>query len=188
MKLSPIVTLMIRPLITSGVIVLMLVAWTLVMAKWGYGSPPPQFPADEQADLIVVHKAQRRLLLMHQKHIIARYSISLGPGAGDGAKEREGDKKTPEGRYVIDSRNTHSRFYLSLHISYPNGDDLQGSQRDGYPPGGNIMIHGLPNGWGWFSALFRLLDWTNGCIAVSNTAMQEIWARVPTGTLIEITP
>jgi murein L,D-transpeptidase YafK len=101
---------------------------------------------------------------------------------------REGDGRTPEGRYSIDSRNSRSRFHLALHISYPNADDRRTAQQRGVSPGGDIMIHGLPNGLGWLDKLHRKRDWTDGCVAVTNPEMEEIWAHVATGTAIEILP
>jgi len=181
-------SLVIRIGLAVGIIIIGIVIWTNVMARWGNGSPPAPYPADQQADLIVVNKAARHLVLMRQGRVIGSYAVSLGAGADQGAKRREGDKKTPEGRYLIDGRNPHSRFYLSLHISYPDLNDLQRGKAGGYKPGENIMIHGVPNGWGWFSAIFSHFDWTDGCIAVSNADMQQIWARVPTGVAITIAP
>ncbi len=88
--------------------------------------------------------------------------------------------------YNVDWRNARSRFSLSLHVSYPDAADIQRAKSAGYSPGHNIMIHGLPNGWGWLAPLFRRMDWTDGCIAVTNSEMREIWARTPTGTPVII--
>lgn len=181
-------SLAIRIGLAVGIIIIGIVIWSKVMARWGSGSPPAPYPADQQADLIVVNKAARHLVLIRQGRVIGRYAVSLGSGADQGAKRREGDKKTPEGRYMIDGRNPHSRFYLSLHISYPDLNDVQRGKVGGYKPGENIMIHGVPNGWGWLSSIFSHFDWTDGCIAVSNADMQEIWARVSTGVAITIAP
>lgn len=168
------------------IFVMCLTVYTKLMAKWGYGTPPALAPVVEQADLIVVHKHDRSLILMRSGEIIASYSISLGSGADDGPKYREGDKRTPQGWYVIDSRNAHSRFDLSLHISYPDKNDIQSAGNAGYPAGADIMLHGVPNGWGWLGTLFKKIDWTDGCIAVTNDEIREIWRRVPVGTLIDI--
>lgn len=124
-----------------------LVVYTKLMAKWGSGIPPELVSVVEQADLIVVDKHERSLVLMRAGTPIARYSISLGSGADDGPKHREGDKRTPQRWYIIDSRNAHSRFDLSLHISYPDKKDIQLARSAGYPAGVDIMIHGVPNGW-----------------------------------------
>lgn len=160
--------------------------WTLAARKWGHATPPSPLPIDEQATLVVVNKAARRLDLFHDSTLLASYPISLGQGADKGPKQREGDKKTPAGRYVIDGHNAKSKFSLSLHISYPDNTDRERARSGGYAPGGDIMIHGQPNGWGWFKPLFQRFDWTDGCIAVTNSEMQEIWARVPVGTPILI--
>jgi murein L,D-transpeptidase YafK len=170
------------------VIAISLAGYTQVMAKRGYDTSPIMLPTAQQADLIIVHKAERSLVLMRHGTPIAHYSISLGRNADTGPKQREGDKKTPQGRYVINSRNAHSRFSLSLHIAYPNRDDILRAKEGGYPPGENIMIHGVPNGWGWLTPLFQHIDWTDGCIAVSNSDIRKIWQKVPAGTPIEIEP
>lgn len=167
---------------------LCLAAYTWLMARFGYGTPPQASPPAQQADRIVVHKASRTLELRRNHQIIARYRISLGSAADKGPKAREGDQKTPEGRYAIDWRNARSKYHLSLHISYPDAHDRQTARAGGYRPGSNIMIHGLPNGWGWLAPVFQRMDWTDGCIAVSNEEMREIWSRVPEETLIEIMP
>lgn len=169
-------------------IALCLMGYTCIMIKWGHASPPTQLPATQQADLIVVNKSDRTLTLMRQGVQLASYHVSLGKRANAGPKQREGDKKTPQGHYFIDSRNAHSRFSLSLHISYPNKKDIKAAKEAGYPPGEHIMIHGQPNGWGWLSPLLQRIDWTAGCIAVTNTEMREIWSLVPTGTQVHIEP
>ena len=110
----------------------------------------------------------------------------MGRNWADGHKQSEGDERTPEGRYIIDWRNPRSIAHLSLHISYPDEEDVAAAREAGRAPGGNIMIHGLPNGWGALGPLHRVLDWTDGCIAVTNEEMREIWSKVPDGTPIEI--
>lgn len=151
-----------------------------------HGAAPDMAPAQAQADRITVSKSARRLVLWQGDRELARYPISLG-AAPAGHKQQEGDERTPEGRYVIDWRNPQSRAFLSLHISYPDAQDRADAQAAGRDPGGMIMIHGLPNGWGFLGALHRRMDWTDGCIAVTNDEMREIWSRVPNGTPIEIT-
>ncbi len=123
--------------------------------------------------------------LLREGQIIATYPIALGPDPV-GHKAREGDGRTPEGRYVIDWRNPESVAHLSLHISYPNTRDTARATAHGIAPGGNIMIHGILNGWGFLGPLQARFDWTNGCIGVNNTDMRDIWARAPDGTPIEI--
>ncbi len=105
-----------------------------------------------------------------------------------GRKERRGDRKTPEGTYRIDARNSSSGFHKALHVSYPNASDSARAKQQGVDPGGNIMIHGLQNGLGWVGRLHRLVDWTDGCIAVTDREIEEIWSLVPTGTEVEIRP
>ncbi|MCG8709388.1 L,D-transpeptidase family protein [Brenneria sp. 4F2] len=169
-----------------------LYAYTLAMARLGHGTPPESAPADRLADRladrILVHKAERVLLLLKDGKELARYHIALGRAADHGPKRRDGDKKTPEGDYVIDWRNAHSRFSLSLHISYPDSHDKQRAEAAGEKTGGNIMIHGTANGWQWLEPALQRLDWTDGCIAVTNTEMRAIWASVPVGTPISIEP
>ncbi len=139
------------------------------------------------ADHVVVKKSARTLVLMRQGRVIKAYEISLGREPV-GPKEKAGDSKTPEGDYIIDWRNPHSKFHLALHISYPGSQEKNQAERGGYAPGGAIMIHGLPNWTGWIRALYEGRDWTDGCIAVSNADMDEIWAAVPDGTPITILP
>lgn len=150
-------------------------------------TPPKLAPKAERADSILVEKAARRLTLYRAGKLLKTYAVALG-GAPTGAKEREGDQKTPEGKYVIDSRNPRSRFHLSLHISYPSAADKARARKAGVNPGGDIMIHGIGEGFGWLGALHRKSDWTLGCIAVTNEEIEEIWSLVPNGTPIEIRP
>ncbi len=113
--------------------------------------------------------------------------MTLG-GNPVGAKTRQGDHKTPEGNYILDSRNLHSQYYRSIHISYPNTHDRAAARQSGVSPGGDVFIHGLPNGYGWVGPSHRLKDWTDGCIALTNAEMDEVWQAVPNGTPIEIRP
>jgi len=141
------------------------------------------------ADQIVVKKGQRRLYLMRDGKPIRTYRISLGIEPV-GHKERQGDNRTPEGRYHINWRNPNSQFYKALSISYPNQQDRLRAARYGWSPGGDIMIHGEPRrgGDGPLRDLVRAEDWTQGCIAVSNLAIDEIWRYTVDGTPIEILP
>jgi murein L,D-transpeptidase YafK len=140
----------------------------------------------EQADQVIVVKSERTLTLLAQGKAIRSYKVALG-GRPIGAKQQQGDHKTPEGSYVLDRRNPQSRYYKSLHISYPNEQDKLDAAKRGVDPG-DIMIHGLPNGFGWLGRFHREHDWTDGCIAVTDTEMDEIWKLVPDGTPIEIRP
>ena len=180
---------MLRRLTLSGLFLLTVAfGYTTIMGRLG-GGPAPTLALDQpnkQADLITVNKQERRMFLWREGVVLAEYRIALGAAANDGAKQREGDEKTPEGRYFIDWRNPKSMAYLSLHISYPNPEDEASARHNGYSPGGNIMIHGLPNGWGWLEPLHHLWDWTDGCIAVTNSEMRKIWTLVPDRTPIEI--
>jgi murein L,D-transpeptidase YafK len=146
-----------------------------------------ELPSDARADSVVVRKNDRTLSLMRGDRVLKVYKIALG-GNPTGAKQREGDHKTPEGRYVLDRRNAKSKFYRSIHISYPDEEDRNRARKMGLPAGGDVMVHGLPNGFGWLGTLHRAHDWTDGCIAVTNQEMDEIWNAVPDGTPIEIKP
>jgi len=141
----------------------------------------------EPADKILIQKQARRLTLLAKGEVIKSYPIALG-GNPVGPKEMEGDNKTPEGLYIIDSRNGNSGFHLSLHISYPNAQDKRRARELGVRPGGDVMIHGMKNGFSPFGAVHAEIDWTQGCIAVTNQEMEEIYKLVPNGTLVEITP
>jgi murein L,D-transpeptidase YafK len=140
-----------------------------------------------RADFILVNKSERTLSLWKDGKLIRSYRVALG-GNPRGHKVEEGDGRTPEGKYRIDRRNAGSAFYRALHISYPNAADRQRASRNRVAPGGDIMIHGIKNGFGWLGPLHRLVDWTNGCIAVTDEEMREIWDAVPDNTVIEIRP
>jgi len=143
--------------------------------------------AAQRADRIVVDKRARRLTLLQGTTVLRTYTVALG-GEPRGPKVCQGDNRTPEGAYVIDSRNLGSRFHRSLHVSYPNARDREAARKARCNPGGDIMVHGLPNGYGWLGRSHRLRDWTAGCIAVTNDEIEEIWRLVPSGTPIEIKP
>jgi murein L,D-transpeptidase YafK len=143
--------------------------------------------AATRADLVEVFKAKRELVLLSKGKVLKKYKVALGTHPV-GPKTRRGDHKTPEGRYVLDWRNPHSQYYRSIHISYPNRDDIARAKRLGVPPGGDVFLHGLPNGQGWIGAAHRAIDWTWGCIAVTNEEIDEIWNLVPDGTPIVIHP
>lgn len=139
------------------------------------------------ADRIVISKSERTLILMRDGKTIKTYKIALG-GAPRGPKTQQGDHKTPEGLYIIDRRNSNSQFHRALHVSYPNADDVVRARRRHVSPGGDIMIHGLPNGMGWVGRGHLARDWTDGCIAVTDQEIEEIWKLVPNGTPVEIKP
>jgi tetratricopeptide (TPR) repeat protein len=139
------------------------------------------------ADKVLIEKKNRRLTLISKGEAIKSYKISLG-GNPVGPKERQGDNKTPEGIYTIASRNRHSAYHLALRISYPNEKDKKRAKDLGVSPGGNIMIHGIKNGLSWVGGFHTAIDWTKGCIAVTDKEMEEIARLVPNGTLVEIRP
>jgi murein L,D-transpeptidase YafK len=144
-------------------------------------------PTTPFADSVLVEKSKRKMYLLNKGVVYKEYDISLGDSPV-GHKQQEGDEKTPEGSYLIDYRNPHSSYHLSLHITYPNERDRENSKKLGVNPGGDIFIHGLPNKMSFFSVAFKGRDWTDGCIAVSNTEIEEIWKLVRNGTPIEIRP
>ena len=144
-------------------------------------------PAAAQADLVEVFKGERRMNLKREGRTIGRYRVALG-FAPRLHKEREGDGRTPEGAYTIDARNPMSAFHLSLRVSYPDEDDKARAASLGVSPGGNIYIHGQPNGWRKFLVGHPAKDWTTGCVAVSDAEIREIWSLVPTGVRVVIHP
>ncbi len=139
------------------------------------------------ADSVLIEKSRRMMYLVSNGKKYRKYKISLGDNPV-GHKQQEGDERTPEGHYVIDYRNPNSRYHLSLHITYPNKKDKAFAKKMGVSPGGDIFIHGLPNGMGLMPGAFENRDWTDGCIAVNNDEIKEIWALVKNGTPIEIRP
>lgn len=139
----------------------------------------------QTVDLVRVEKSERQLQLIGGGKVLRSYRIALG-GAPLGHKHQEGDERTPEGRYVLDWRNPNSVAHKSIHISYPNADDMAAAKARGVDPGGFIMIHGQPNGFGGLGGLLQMVDWTDGCIAVTDSDMDEIWTMVAVGTPIEI--
>ena len=143
-------------------------------------------PVPQPVERIEVYKAKREMHLIREGKLVHRYTISLGD-VPLGPKRKEGDEKTPEGKYTINGRNARNGYHLSLRISYPNEADRAEARKRGVSPGGDIMIHGLPNDFAWASGAIPQ-DWTDGCIAVSNEEMDKIWSVVPNGTPIEIFP
>ena len=136
---------------------------------------------------VLVRKEERRLYLLSGDQVVRSYRIGLGDNPS-GHKLYQGDKRTPEGKYVLDWRNSNSDFYKSIHISYPSERDRELASAWGLDPGGSIMIHGLPNNVGDMAFAYTGLDWTDGCIAVTNEEMDEIWQLVSNGTPISIHP
>ena len=143
--------------------------------------------AETKIDRIVVKKSARQLSVFRNGNRIKIYRIALGRRPL-GAKQEEGDMKTPEGIYKIDGRNPQSSFHLALHISYPSDEDDQRAAARGVSAGYDIMIHGIQNGRGWIGAFHRWSDWTAGCIAVTDEEIEELSRITPDGTTIEIRP
>lgn len=144
-------------------------------------------PPNAVADKVLIEKKDRRLTLFSNGKTLKVYKVALG-GNPTGKKLEEGDKRTPEGTYMIDRRNERSRYHRALHISYPNSADIAQAKARGVSPGGDIMIHGLPNGIGFVGNFHVKRDWTLGCIAVTNPEIEEIWRTVPDGTVVDIVP
>lgn len=140
-----------------------------------------------QPDRVVVMKSERRMLLMHGAYVIRVYDIALGRYP-KGDKMREGDARTPEGSYTLDAKLEDSAFYRAIHISYPNAEDIARAEAAGVDPGGRIMIHGLPNNRTAEYVGHPRIDWTQGCIAVTNEEMDELWQLIALGTPIDIYP
>jgi murein L,D-transpeptidase YafK len=139
------------------------------------------------ADFVLVDKSDRKLYLFKAGRVLREVDVSLGLVPA-GPKQREGDFRTPEGKYILDARNTDSDFFLSIHVSYPNESDRVRARGQGVDPGGEIMIHGLPNEPKHDLRRYLDTDWTDGCIAVSNADMVDIWLMTRESTPIEIRP
>jgi murein L,D-transpeptidase YafK len=149
-----------------------------------FNSPSPGF---QTADRVVLHKGDRRLTLYRDGRELKNYRVSLGLRP-TGHKQQEGDFRTPEGGYLLTRRNPDSEFFLSIQVSYPDADDLAAARKSGVSPGGLIMIHGLPNIMKYPRDRYLSTDWTDGCIALSNEDMLEVWLLTRPETPIEITP
>lgn len=166
-------------LLTSVVIATLIV--------WGVRPRITPIKASVVADRVMVEKSNHRLVLYRDGAVLRSYSVALGRG-GIGPKDRAGDNKVPEGQYRIVTRNPHSAFYRALRVGYPTPQQVAAARTVGIDPGGDIMIHGIRNGLGWIGTLHRTVDWTRGCVAVTDEEMDEIWRLVPDGTPIEIRP
>ncbi|MBT8087305.1 MAG: L,D-transpeptidase family protein [Gammaproteobacteria bacterium] len=143
-----------------------------------------EFPV---ADKVLIEKSERKLHLLQDGDVFRTFDIALGiVPVGD--KQQEGDFRTPEGSYVLDMRNPSSDYFLSIRVSYPDDQDLREARERGVSPGGSIMIHGQPNEPKYSEAFYLTQDWTNGCIAVSNSDMIDIWLMTDENTPIEILP
>jgi murein L,D-transpeptidase YafK len=150
---------------------------------------PQAVVAEESAaaDHVIVHKAERKLYLYHGSKLLGEYKVALGLSP-IGQKERERDFRTPEGRYYLSRRNTRSDYFLAIQVSYPNKEDELRAHKKGWAPGGSIMIHGFPNAPHHPAAYYASSDWTDGCIALSNSDMVEVWMRTQDNIPIDIYP
>lgn len=157
----------------------------LCFATLTYANATPALQ-DRPVDKVLVIKSERKLHLMSHGKTLKSYRVSLGKRSGP--KQREGDQRTPEGLYWIDWRKTSDKYNLAMHISYPNRQDLERAKTQGVPAGGMIMLHGTPLDEEYPEWFFSTLDWTEGCIALTNQDMRELWHLVKDGTLIEIRP
>jgi len=155
----------------------------VIYAQW----PRESLPANTRADRVVVRKGERRLELYQGATLLRTYAIALGR-VPRGPKQQEGDGRTPEGHYLLDYRNPRSSYHKALHVSYPSAADTLAARNRGVSPGGLIMLHGVRNGLGFVGRLHRIFDWTDGCIAVTDAEIDEIWRSVTDGTPIEIQP
>lgn len=150
-----------------------------------YFYPIDKIPSNIVIDKIIVHKAKHNLVAYSKGKIVVCYKVAIGK-APIGEKQYEGDLKTPEGEYIIDSKNPNSSYHKNLGISYPNLKDISIANKLGKPTGGDIKIHGLNNSQGYIGKFQRWKDWTNGCIALTNDEIDELYSHTPIGTKIEI--
>ena len=159
----------------------------LLASVAGCASQMPASPVVGEApvDFLLVDKSDRSLVLFRGGEEVRRYTGLQFGDAPQGHKRFEGDERTPEGRYTIDTRNADSAYHLSLRVSYPNAQDRAYALQQGRDPGGDIFLHGQPN---WLASGRMQGDWTDGCIAFTNAEMEELWRLVRDGTPIEIRP
>ncbi len=162
-------------------------AYHIMFPKKEINKSEVKIPDGVKIDSVVVFKSKHAMTLLSRGKEIKTYSISLGKNP-IGHKQKEGDKKTPEGSYVLDRKAENSSYHLAIHISYPNEKDKLNAEKSGFSPGGDIMIHGLPNKLQFLENYYTNTDWTDGCIAVTNDEMDEIWTLVDEGTPIAIYP
>jgi murein L,D-transpeptidase YafK len=161
-----------RSILLAGLAALVLPSWSA---------------AEELADYVLVVKSERTLYLLRDDEIIDSFRVTFGTNP-KGHKQREGDGRTPEGIYILDWKHSASDFHKSIHVSYPDENDKKKAAEDGSSPGGAIMVHGQKNGYAWLSPLARYVNWTDGCIALSNSDMDIVWAKVQSEIPIEIRP
>jgi murein L,D-transpeptidase YafK len=152
-----------------------------------YFFPDKKLPVGKEVDSIVVLKSKRKLQVYSDGQLLKTYKISLGRNP-NGDKQFQGDKRTPEGVYIINGKNPHSGYHKNLGISYPNQEDIEQARKSGKSAGGDIKIHGFRNGYGFVGKFHRWMDWTNGCIALTDKEVDELYNAVKIGTRIEIKP
>jgi murein L,D-transpeptidase YafK len=172
-------------MIKRTIAISIIIALTAILGWANWNMNP--LPANKTANRLLVIKSDKTLQLFYNDAHIKTYRVSFGANP-NGHKQQEGDERTPEGNYIIDWRNPNSNFHRSLHISYPDSADVAHASASGVSPGGQIMIHGMRKGFGFVGKLHRFINWTDGCIAVTNAEANEIWRAVPNGTPIEIIP
>jgi murein L,D-transpeptidase YafK len=178
---------MTKTLLSIFKIILGILITLVILAAAYYYYPEPHLPKDAQVDSIVVFKSKHQLLAYSNGKLLKTYTISIGRNP-IGKKEFEDDKKTPEGIYFIKDKNPNSGYCKNLGISYPNSEDIKNAKKLGKPTGGDVKIHGLKNG-DWYTRKFhRWKDWTNGCIALTDDEVEELYNAVPIGTRIKINP
>jgi murein L,D-transpeptidase YafK len=165
------------------VVLVAVIGATLAWANW----PTTSLPASPKADRILVEKARRRLTLFHGDQVLKECRVSLGRHPV-GAKEQEGDGKTPEGTYRVIEHKYGSTCYRALRLSYPDAQDIRRAAAAHVAPGSDIMIHGMKNGLGLLGRWHRLVDWTAGCIALTNSEIDQLFRQVDDGTIVEIRP
>ena len=160
------------------------ILWGIILGMGSTWALATEFPA---ADHVIVHKAEHKMYLYSGSRLLGEFKVALGLSPV-GTKQRERDFRTPEGRYFLARRNTRSDFFLSIQVSYPNKDDALRARKSGWAPGGSIMIHGSPNVPKHPAAYYESNDWTDGCIALSNSDMVEVWLRTQDNIPIDIYP
>jgi murein L,D-transpeptidase YafK len=163
--------------------------WAALALAWCMAAPTGSASAEEiaAANLVVVHKAEHKLYLYDGSRLLGEYKVQLGLSP-TGHKEREHDFRTPEGHYFLSRRNMRSDFFLAIQVSYPNKEDALHARKNRWAPGGSIMIHGYPNTPKHPPAYYESNDWTDGCIALSNSDMVEVWMRTQDHIPIDIYP
>jgi murein L,D-transpeptidase YafK len=166
----------------------LLAAWVFLFVFSGPAAPTELSPAnDAVVDRVIIEKSKRTMTLLKQDREVRTYKIALGRDPV-GPKVMQGDYKTPEGIYYIDYKVANSVYHRALHLSYPSPDDVERARALGVPPGGSIMIHGMKPDKFWMGDVQYLFNWTNGCIALTNREIEEVWVLVPSWTPVEIRP